>query len=286
MTDLVGSQIMVFHLTAMHIFLLPLLGASVAALGTMVGLGGGFILVPILIILFPEARPATIIAISLTVVFLNASSATISNVRARRIDARTAWLLLLGATPAAVAGSAVAQRVSRDAFESMFGGLLIFGALYILWRSTKVPDQDLSVQHEPNREIRERRGAIYRFYVDTLLAAVISPAAGFISSFFGIGGGVIHVPALTFMLKVPMRVASSTALLVLVFTSIAALSTLFLSGAIDEGWRRAGLLGFGALFGAQLGVYLSSRVNPKVVLFILSAALVIVGVRQLVSGLT
>ena len=277
---------MAFHLTAMHIFLLPVLGASVAALGTMVGLGGGFILVPILIFLFPEAPPATLIAISLTVVFLNASSASISNVRARRIDVRTAGLLLLGATPAAVAGSAAAQRVSRDAFESLFGGLLIVGAFYIVWRSTKVADQDLSDQHEPNREIRERRGPIYRFYVDTLLAVVVSPTAGFVSSFFGIGGGVIHVPALTFILKVPMRVASSTALLVLVFTSIAALLTLFFSGAIEEGWRRAGLLGIGALFGAQFGVYLSARVNPKVVLLILSAALVIVGVRQLAAGLT
>jgi uncharacterized membrane protein YfcA len=192
----------------------------------------------------------------------------------------------MGAIPAAIAGSAAAQRVSREAFESMFGGLLLFGAFYVIWRSTKVGDQDPIVVHEPNREIRERRGPIHRFYVDAFLAAVISPVAGFVSSFFGIGGGVIHVPALTFILKVPMRVANSTALLVLVFTSIAALSTLFFSGAIEEGWRRAGLLGIGALFGAQLGVYLSTRVNPRIVMFILSAALVIVGVRQVVIGLT
>ena len=277
---------MIFHLTAMHFFLLPVLGASVAALGTMVGLGGGFILIPILLILFPEARPATLTAISLTVVFLNASSATISNIRARRIDVRTAILLLAGATPTAIVGSVAAQRISRDAYEGLFGGLLLFSAFYVIWRSTKVVDNNLSASHEPNREIRERGGHIYRFYVDTLLALVVSPVAGFVSGFFGIGGGVIHVPALTFILKVPMRVASSTALLVVVFTSIAALSTLLLSGAIEEGGRRAGLLGIGALFGAQIGVSLSSWVNPKVVMLILSAALVIVGARQVAIGLT
>lgn len=275
-----------FHLTAMHIFLLPVLGAFIAALGTMVGLGGGFILVPILIILFPEADPPTIISISLTFVLMNAFSATISNVRARCIDVRTAGFLIAGGIPAAVVGASVARMVSRTTFESLFGSLLIAGALYIVWRSTKVADEGSYAVHEPNREIRESNGQIHRFYVDTLLAAAISPAASFISSFFGIGGGVIHVPALRFILKVPMRVASSTALLVMVFTSIAALSMLLSSGAINEGWRMTALLGIGGIFGAQLGVFLSSRLNPKVVLFILSSALIIVGVRQLVVGLT
>lgn len=282
----IGNQSMPFDLTALHFVLLPILGAAVAALGAMVGLGGGFILVPILIFLFPEASVATLTTISLTVVFLNAASATIGNVRARRIDVRTAVLLVAGAVPAAIAGSATAQVVSRESFESMFGVLLILGAVYVLWRSAKVRAEDESIGHEPNREIRERRGSIYRFYVNTLLAVVVSPVAGFVSSFFGIGGGVIHVPALTFILKVPLKVASATALLVLVFTSATGILTLFFSGAIHEGWRRAALLGFGALFGSQLGVYLSGRVNPKTILLVLSIALVIVGVRQLVAGLS
>jgi len=275
---------MPFHLTALHFFLLPLLGAAVAALGTMIGLGGGVILVPILIFLFPEASAATLITISLTLVFLNAASATIANVRARRIDVRTAVLLVAGAIPAAIAGSATARVVSRESFENMFGALLIFSAFYVLWRSVKAGVQDEPVPHEPNREVRERGGSIYRFYVNTLLVVVISPVAGFLSSFFGIGGGVIHVPALTFILKVPLKVATATALLVLVFTSATAILTLLFSGAIHEGWRRAALLGFGALFGAQLGVYFSGRVNPRIILLILSVALVIAGVRQLVAG--
>ncbi len=275
---------MPFQLIPLYIALLPLLGAAVATLGTVLGLGGGFILIPILIILFPEASPATLISISLTVVFLNAASATVGNIRARRIDFRTALLLTVGAIPASVAGATASRFVSRQHFESLFGILLVLGALYILWRSRKTRPQDLEVRHDPNREIHERRGPIFRFYVNGLLAGVISPIAGFISSFFGIGGGVIHVPALTFILKVPLRVASATSLLVLVVTSLSAILTLFLSGAIDEGWRRAGLLGLGALAGAQLGVYLSTRINPKGVLLLLAIAMAMVGTRQLVAG--
>ncbi len=272
------------EITPLQIALLPLLGAGVAAMGTMVGLGGGFILVPILIALFPDAPPASLTTISLTVVFLNAFSATVSNTRARRIDVRTALLLVVGAIPAAVAGSAAAQRVSRDAFEMLFGILLVLGAVYVVWRGSKTTDV-AQAQHDPNREIRERRGPTHRFYVDTLLATIVSPAAGFVSAFFGIGGGVVQVPALTFILRVPLRVASATALLVLVFTSSAALATRLLTGAADDGWRRAGLLGLGALFGAQVGVYLSSRVNARVVLMVLSGALVLVGLRQIALGL-
>ena len=274
---------MPYQLTLSHVLLLPLLGASVAAVGTMVGLGGGFIMVPILLVLFSDASPATVTSISLTVVFLNAASATVSNVRQRRIDYRTAALLVAGAVPAAVAGSAMAQRVSRGNFEVLFGSVLLIGAAYILWRSIKIGPSEQDVEHNPNRRIQERLGSVHLFYVNGLLALIISPMAGFVSSFFGIGGGIIHVPALSFILKVPLRVASATALLVLVATSVTAVSTLYVSGAVHEGWRRAGLLGLGALIGAQVGVYLGGRIHRRGILIIMSAAMVIVGARLVLS---
>lgn len=272
-----------YELTPFHLVLLPFLGFILSALGTLVGLGGGFVLVPVLLFLFPEASPGTISSISLSVVFLNALSATIGNVRARRVDFRTAMLLTIGAIPAAIAGSMSAGMVSRDRFEIAFGVMLILGAVYVLWRSTRGPDLSHGSQTAPNREIRERRGLIYRFYVNTMLAGIISPLAGFVSSFFGIGGGVIHVPAMTFILKIPPRVVGATALFVLVPTSLVGVLTRVAEGQFYEGWRRAGLLGIGALFGAQLGLYLSTRVNQRTILILLAIAMVMVGIRQVVA---
>ncbi len=277
---------MEFHLTAAYAVFLPMLGAAVAILGTLVGLGGGFILVPILLFLFPEAPPATITTISLTVVLLNAASATVGNIREHRIDGRTSILLLAGAVPAAIGGAATSLVVSRNQFESLFGGFLILVAGYVLWRSTKVVPADQSTGHDPNRKIHERQGVVYLFYINELLVGIISPLAGFISSFFGIGGGVIHMPVLTLVLKMPFRVASATSLLVLGATSLTAILTLFFSGVSHEGWRMAGLLGLGALLGAQLGIHFGSRVNSKALLILLSAAMVLVGLRQLMQGLS
>ncbi len=274
---------MQFHLTLPYLIGLPFLGMGVAIIGTTAGLGGGFILIPILFILFPETDSATIASISLSVVFLNALSATAANVRARRIDVRTAWLLLVGAVPAAALGAYVAGEVDRESFELYFAIMLLAGAVYTIWRASRRAE-DNRPDHAPNREIRERRGPVFRFYVNSLLAGVISPTAGFVSSFFGIGGGVVHVPAMTFILKIPARVATATSLLVLVPTSVTGILTHIVAGQYTEGWRRAGLLGLGVIVGAQIGVWLSGRINQRAVMAVLALGILAVGLRQLAAA--
>ena len=115
---------MSYELTFLHLVMLPLIGAAVAAMGTLVGLGGGFVLVPLLLFMFPDESPAVISSISLTVVFLNAVSATVSHYRERRIDFKTAALLAVGGIPAAAIGAIAASRVTRDAFEVYMGIVL------------------------------------------------------------------------------------------------------------------------------------------------------------------
>ena len=276
---------MSYELTLFHLALLPLLGAVVAALGTLVGLGGGFVLVPLLLFLFPDASASAISSISLTVVFLNAVSATVSHYRERRIDFKTAALLAVGGIPAAALGAVAASRVTRDSFEIYMGVVLVLGAVYVLWRSTRAVELQGDMEHSPNRTIRERMGSTYRFYVNTVMAAGISPVSGFISSFFGIGGGVVNVPAMTFLLRMPPGVVAPTAMLLLVVTSSSSLITRIATGQFQEGWRRAALLGVGALVGAQVGIYLRSRVDHRVVLIILAVSMILVGGRQLIVGI-
>ena len=115
----------------LQILALPAIGVCVATLGTLVGLGGGFILVPILLMIFPNASPSTISSISLTVVFLNAASATIGNYRAKVIDFKTTGLLAIGAIPAAAVGALVSDQVSRTTFDLSMGIMLVLGSVYV-----------------------------------------------------------------------------------------------------------------------------------------------------------
>ena len=266
---------MPFVWTPLYVILLPIIGVAVGTLGSMLGLGGGFVLIPILILLFPEASTVTITSISLIVVFLNAVSSSIANVRTKRPNMRVALLMACAGVPAAVVGALASAEVSRQQFQVAFGTMLLIGAAYIFWRSA--PSRQNGQAHG-DKSLAAGRGRM------GLLAGVISPVGGFVSSFFGIGGGVISMPALVYVLGVPPKVATATSLLVLVPTSLVAILTHVLTGQMQEGWRRALALGIGAIIGGQLGVTLSGRVPRRVVLAMLSVALVVVGVRQILTG--
>jgi len=81
----------------------------VGTYGTLVGAGGGSVLVPILLILLPKETPATVTAISLAVVFFNAYSGTIAYMRMGRIDYRAGTLFSLAGLPGAVLGTMLVQ---------------------------------------------------------------------------------------------------------------------------------------------------------------------------------
>jgi uncharacterized protein len=88
-----------------HFPLFVLLGLGVGAYGTLIGAGGGFLLVPILIWLYPSARPELLASVSLAVVFFNAFSGSIAYGRLRRIDYRTGLIFPAAALPGAVLGA-------------------------------------------------------------------------------------------------------------------------------------------------------------------------------------
>ncbi len=273
------------HLTVFHLIFLPVLGIVTGAAGAIVGVGGGFILVPVLLFLFPESSPATITSISLAVILLNAGSGTLGYLRQRWVDIRTGLVLTATAVPASVAGALATGLVSRKDFELIFGSAMVRGAFYILGRSTARQTVDQPSRKVPNRVMRDCQDVTYSFHVDQKLAALISPVAGFVASFLGIGGGVIHMPALVLLLRMPARIAAATTLFVLVFTSLSGVLVHVAAGQFHYGWRRAGLLGIGVLIGAYVGTHLASRVNPRVLMVVLSIGLIAAGVRQVVAGL-
>src|SRR5207245_2044054 len=114
-------------------WLLIPLGFVVGAFGTLIGAGGGFILVPALLLLYPTAKPSVITGISLAVVFFNAASGSIAYARERRIDWRTGLTFAAATTPGAVFGALAVSFVPRGVFDALFG-LLLLGLAVVMFR--------------------------------------------------------------------------------------------------------------------------------------------------------
>lgn len=273
-------------LTMYHLIFLPVLGVFVGALGTMLGIGGGFILVPALILLFPEAPAVTVTSISLAVVFLNAVSGSAGYIREGRVDLRSGILFAIAAVPAAALGAFATAKVGRVAFDAAFGTLMIAGAAYLLWRNRiirlkRVRDDWPST----NRVLLDKTDCIYRYNVNEPLGMGVSSISGIVSSFFGIGGGIVHLPVMVALMKIPPPIAAGTSVFVLIFTALTGVITHIVLGEFTAGWRRAGLIGLGAIIGAQIGVWLAQRVNSGMLVIALGSAMVVLGVRQIIAAL-
>src|SRR5690349_17576104 len=107
------------------------LGVGLGTFGTIIGAGGGFLLVPILLLLGWEHTQAA--ATSLFMVTANAVSGSISYWRQKRIDLATGWRFALATVPGALIGSAVSHLLTGRVFSLIFGILLLLMAVYLFF---------------------------------------------------------------------------------------------------------------------------------------------------------
>lgn len=270
-----------------ELLLVPL-GFAVGAYGTLVGAGGGFVLVPVLLIIYPQEKPASITSISLAVVFFNAISGSAAYARLRRIDYRTGAVFAAASLPGAVGGAYLVGVVPRDVFDIIFGVVLLSIAAYTLWSvgRTQTMRAPLTGRFIVRRVMPgDEEGAEYRYSFNMLHGTIFSAAIGFFSSLLGIGGGVISVPMMITVLRFPVHIAVATSQFVLAFMSAEGSAVHLLNGDLaGVNVMRALLIAAGAIPGAQVGALLSRRFQGPVIARLLVIALFIVGVRLLLSG--
>jgi uncharacterized membrane protein YfcA len=189
--------------------LLGFIGIFVGAFGTLIGAAGGFILVPILLYLYPQETPAAITSITLTVAFFNALSGSIAYRRLRRIDYRSGLLFSLASVPGAIIGVSITAYLNRGIFETIFGAILLLAAAYLLVAPHLKYRPDFAQQGHTIRKLADAQGNTYHYSFSLLRGMAIAFGAGLISGLLGIGGGIIHVPALTQILAFPTHIATS-----------------------------------------------------------------------------
>jgi uncharacterized membrane protein YfcA len=270
--------------------LLILLGVAVGAYGTMVGAGGGFVLVPVLLVLYPDEDPATITSISLGVVFFNAVSGSAAYARLRRIDYRSGLVFAAASLPSAIAGAFLVDALPRQLFDVIFGLSLLAVAAYTIWVVGQpiVMRAPLRGRFVVTREMAGTdEGSTFRWSYNIVHGALFSAGIGLLSSLLGIGGGVFQVPVMITILRFPIHVATATSQFVLVFMSGEASAVHLIAGDLaGENIVRTLLLSLGVIVGAQIGARLAQRFQGPMIARLLAVALIIVGARLLWAGLT
>lgn len=261
-------------------FLLIGIGLFVGFIGTLIGAGGGFILVPLLLILFRHLPPETITSISLGIVFLNASSGSLAYAKMKRIDYKSAFVFALATLPGAVSGAFLTSYIPKRAFDLLLGFVLILIAAFLLlkphYRNTQKVQQSRVLVH---RNITDNHGQHYVYSFNIWIGIILSFVVGFLSSLLGIGGGIIHVPALTSLLNFPIHVATATSHLILAIMALAGTTVHILQGHLTGQWFKILYIGLGVIIGAQGGANFSHYAKPSWIIRALAFALLLVGIR-------
>ncbi|KAF6244564.1 sulfite exporter TauE/SafE family protein [Nitrosopumilus sp. b2] len=230
-----------------------LLGFVAGVLGSMIGLGGGIIVVPVLTFLgFP---PTTAASNSLFAALSNAVASTISYSRQKRIEYSLGLKLGLLSIPGTVLGAVVSSDVAPDIFKILFGFVLIASAAYIFLRK--------------RIETKEKKTSIQMM----VFVAGASFFAGIISSFFGIGGGIVFVPLMVVGMGMAMKKAAPTSQMILLFASSSGVIVHSLLGHPD--FIQAGFLAIGSFIGGLVGARLSIDIKERYLQILVSVVILI-----------
>ncbi len=257
-------------------------GLLVGCYGSLVGAGGGFVMVPVFLLVF-RFPPPLAAGTSLAVVCANAASGSYSYFRQRRIDLRSGWQFAAATVPGSIAGVYLLRLLSARTFEIIFGALLSGLGLFMALKPRHPDAEELSGEAleagvPPGvvlRQLVDRKGARYSYRYPWWRGIALSLAVGMFSSLLGIGGGPLHVPGMVFMLGFPVHIAVATSHFVLALSSFVATCV---NLALEQvHLPTAAIMGVGAILGARGGTALAGRLRGGPILRFLSLALIALG---------
>jgi uncharacterized protein len=263
--------------------LLGFIGLFIGVFGTLIGAAGGFLLVPILLFMYPGETPATITSITLTVAFFNAFSGSVAYGYLKRIDYRSGLIFSAAAVPGSIIGAVVTTFLNRGIFQYVFGSVLLLISGYLLLSPERNFMSKIAFDKLITRKLTDRHNNEYSYSFHMPLGIGIAFVIGLIGGMLGIGGGIIHVPVMTQVLGFPIHIATATSHFVVAITTLAAVISRFIAGEFTTGIIRALVLSAGAVIGAQFGARLSHKVPGKLIIRLLAGGLVIVALRLLVA---
>ena len=255
---------------SVNAFLLLGLGGIVGFLSGMFGVGGGFLITPLL--LFIGIPPGVAVATGANQVVASSISGVLVQVKRKAVDFRMGFVLLFGGFAGSWVGvqvfawmTALGQidlfvQLSYVLFLGLIGGMMFVESLGALLRARRLgaaaPVRRSHVHtwvHGLPLKMKFRASGLY---ISVLPPALIGALVGFLSAIMGVGGGFILVPAMIYLLGMPTRVVVGTSLFQIIFTtSFTTIMHAVNSQTVDM------LLAFLLIIGGVIGAQVGSRVS-------------------------
>lgn len=251
-------------MTPLGFTLIAFAGSFVAGVfGSLVGVGGGIIVVPLLTLILGVPIHYAIGA-SIVSVIATSSGAASSYVKKGMANLRVAMLLEVATAAGAVAGALLAGHAPEKLLYLAFGAILIYTALSMIRRRgtsrPPVPDAlaDRLKLHSSYYDDSEKREIHYRV-TRTPIGFVVSGFAGLMSGLLGIGGGAIKVPMMNLAMNIPLKVCTATSNFMIGVTAAASATVYFLRGDVSPFITAP--VACGVLLGAMAGSQLMPRIQ-------------------------
>ena len=263
-------------------------GAAAGVFGSLLGLGGGVLIVPLLTLGFGlDLRAA--VGVSLVSVIMTSSVSAGVYLERHVADLRLGMRLELFTAIGALVGGSIAFLLDERLLSGLFAILL----LYVAFTMARARSEEASHDTPTVADVEAAQGLAGSSTLDRLsgegyrvrnLGRGIagSSAAGVASALFGIGGGIIKVPLMHISMGVPLRVATATSNLMIGITAAASAVIYLIRGEIDP--YIAGPTAIGVFVGATLGSRLAHRIDLRYLRLLFVAVLLYTAVQMLLRA--
>ncbi|SMQ83989.1 hypothetical protein SAMN05444673_5670 [Bacillus sp. OV166] len=271
----------------MEWIILVVIGLIASSLGSLIGLGGGIIIVPSLLYLstlsaFGHITPQVAVGTSLFTMIFTGLSSTLAYMKHKTVDYKSGLIFLIGSGPGSILGAWVTEGLHMKTFNIFFGLFIIFISIILLLKDRLKP-----IPYRKDRGfIRtfiDNAGKTFEYGYNPIIGVLIAFVVGFLSGVFGVGGGSLMVPTMILVFFFPPHVATATSMFMILPTSLLSSITHITLGNVD--WLYALALVPGAWIGAKVGVFLNTKLKSKTIVLMLRTILVIVGIRLIYQGI-
>ncbi|SDE02862.1 hypothetical protein SAMN05216464_103388 [Mucilaginibacter pineti] len=272
-------------MTILTFTIILLAGAYLAGLvGSLTGLGGGVVVIPLLTLVFHvDIRYA--IGAALLASIANSSGAASAYVKEGITNIRLGMFLEIATTVGAVAGAVIAVYTPTNTIAILFGAILLFSAAMTIRKKNQealITGSALALKLKLNSSYPTKNGEVGYQLKNVGAGFSIMTLAGIMSGLLGIGSGALKVLAMDSTMHIPFKVSTTTSNFMIGVTAAASAVVYLQRGYMDPGIAFPVVLG--VLGGAFTGSKLLTRMDPKVLKYIFCLAISFVAIEMIYNG--